>query len=172
MNKHITPEEFDEFKLRVINVITKDLDQYGSDNSTFELMPTIYLKAFNKTYKACPLPGELFASEDLKDLVVKLAKDMIQEAESPMMCFVTEGYQAKMPSDVDINNLPRPSQLPEDQREEVVFLCFESINLDQYCMSFIKEYNNDTKKWKLTPQIWDTNPNVKAKGRFANFYTN
>ena len=168
----VTQEEFDAFKLRVINAIMKDIDKYGTKNSTFEFQPTLYLKPFNNKYKCAPLPGQLFQDDRLKDLAVNLTKEMIKLSESPMMSFTTEGYQAKVAKDIDINSLPRPSQLPEDQREEVVFLCFECINLNQYCVSFIKEYNKDTQKWKLTPSDFGRGEErASAEGRFSNFYS-
>jgi hypothetical protein len=170
MNK-VTQEEFDAFKLRVINAIMRDVDEYGTKNSNFEFHPTLYLKPYNKNYKIAPLPGQLFMDDDCKDLAVNLSREMIKLSESPMMSFVTEGYQAKISGDADLDDLPRPSQLPEDQRDEVIFLCFECKNLDQYCISFIKKYNNETRKWKLTPSNFgETKEHVKSSGRFSNFY--
>ena len=168
----VTQEEFDAFKLRVINAIMKDIDKYGTKNSTFEFQPTLYLKPFNNKYKCAPLPGQLFQDDRLKDLAVNLTKEMIKLSESPMMSFTTEGYQAKVSKDIDINSLPRPSQLPEDQREEVLFMAFESYNLPSYAISFIKTFDKEYKVWSLKPHpmMSSKDATASAGGVFSNFY--
>ena len=172
MNK-VTQQEFDGFKLRVINSIMDIIKEYGQNDKTFEIHPTLYLKAFNKTHKICPLPGELFESDSLKDIAIDLSRQMIKESESPMMAFVTEGYQASIHEKNvrDINDLPRPSQLPEDQRDEVIFIAFESVNLNQYMISFIKKWDDQTQKFNLHPSnMGAEQPTGTAAGRFSNFY--
>ena len=178
--KIITQEEFDTFKVRVINKCMKDIKEYGSNKSNFEFHPSIYLKAFNKTYKEIPLPGELFGSDHGKDICVNIIKKMITTAESPVVCFATEGYQAQIDKDnVDINNLPRPSELPEDQRDEVLFMSFEAHNLPPYFISFTKEYDKESNAWSLKPhpRLRDAlkeqgTPSLSETGRFSNFYSN
>ena len=177
--KKITQEAFDAFKIRVINKCMKDIKEYGAGNNDFEFHPTLYLKAFNKTNKEIALPGELFSNEKGKEICANVIKEMIVLSESPMMCFITEGYQARLnKKEVDMNNLPRPSELPEDQRDIVLFMCFESYNLPQYFISFIKTYNKDTNTWTLKPhpkvnEINNSNdPKSSVEGKFANFYSN
>jgi hypothetical protein len=169
----ITQQEYDSFKLRVIKQVTDNVIKYGKKEPEYVEQPTLYMKAFNRNHKIAPLPHQLFQTEQTKDLAVELIREMIKLSESPIMCFVTEGYQAKVPLGTDINNLPRPSQLPEDQRDDVIFLAFETYNLEGYTISFLKKYINDN--WKLTPYPMPNDTkvdihNTKQTGRFSNFY--
>ena len=172
--KKITQEEFDSFKLRVIDKCMKDIKK--EDNKRFEFQPSIFLKAFNKTNKHVHLPGELFQNDGGKEVAVNIIRNMVKWSESSMMCFITEGYQASIPSkDADVNNLPRPSQLPEDQRDEVLFMAFESYNLPSYAISFIKTFDKEYKIWSLKPHPLMTSKEANAKGcmaggTFSNFY--
>ena len=175
MNKK-TQEEYDEFKLRVINFVTNNIKEHGKHDPKYCFGPTLFLKAFNKTNKIAPLPGELFSSQTGKDLAAEICRDMIKMSEASVMCFITEGYAASADAiNVDPDNLPRPSQLPPDQRKEVLFLCFEGYKIDQYAICFIKEYNADTRTWKITPDNTfspskDELNKARMEGTFTNFY--
>ena len=169
MKETVTQEEFDNFKLKVINFIN------GLFKEGIAMYPTVFLKPFNKRYKTAPLPNELFETEQRKDIAAETIKDMVKTAESPMMCFATEAWSAKMDREnYDPDNIPRPSQLPEDQRDEVVFLTFEAIDKPSYLMSFLKIKNEDGSfKLKVHPIMSDTkmNDTTRPEGRFVNFYS-
>ena len=83
--KKITQEEFDTFKVRVINKCMEDIKEYGDKNNGFEFHPTIYIKAFSTTHKEVPLPGELFDNQKGKDICVNIIKEMLIISESPMI---------------------------------------------------------------------------------------
>jgi|10_taG_2_1085330.scaffolds.fasta_scaffold07495_1 hypothetical protein len=178
----ITQKEYDEFKLRVINAVMKEYrDLENCKNGHTDINPLVFLKAFNFNHKIAPLPPQLFDSQELKEIAARTICDMVKVAESPVMCFVTEGLMAKLPKGVDPSNLPKPSELPEDQRQEIVFLHFESRNLGDYSISFIKklEYINGGSKFKvkLVPDEnlkglnQANNKNTSIKGIFSNFYS-
>ena len=170
--KKVTQEEFDSFKLRVIETCMKTIKL--QDERDFEFHPCIFLKAFNKTNKQVHIPGPLFQSYDGKEVAANIIRNMVAWSESSMMCFLTEGYQASIPSkDADVNNLPRPSQLPEDQRDEVLFMAFESYNLPSYAISFIKKFDKEYKVWSLKPHPMMSSANKEPVGGgvFSNFYT-
>ena len=104
---------------------------------------------------------------------------MVQESESPVMCFATEGYMAKVGiHEADLDNLPRPSQLPEDQRNEVIFLHFESAELGDYSLTFIKdiiEHSSEDFTIRLIPDKMSKKLNEEGgevRGLFSNFYLN
>jgi len=177
----VTQEEYDAFKLRVINAVMKSYQQ--AECSHYEMMPSVYLKAFNYNHKIAPIPPELFENQVCKEVAAKTICDMIEVSESPIMCFVTEGHMATVPQDgTDGRDLPRPSQLPEDQRHEVVFLHFEAKELGDYSLVFIKEVvigeTKDDFQIKLIPykrcnelnEPSDTGANTAA-GIFTNFYS-
>jgi len=171
MNKTVTQEEFDNFKLKVITYI----HQFYRGAKGTSILPTIFLKAFNKNYKTAPLPIELFETERRKDIAAETIKDMVKVSESPMMCFATEAWSARLDkTDVDPNNLPKPSELPEDQRDEVIFLTFEAIDKSSYLMSFIKNIQEDgSVKLKLHPVMNEgiNDTEQRSEGRFVNFYS-
>tara|TARA_R100001244_G_scaffold68988_1_gene56479 strand:- start:1456 stop:1995 length:540 start_codon:yes stop_codon:yes gene_type:complete len=171
-----TQEEYDAFKLRVINAVMKNYKT--AECRHYEMTPLVYLKAFNYNHKIAPIPPELFENQVCKELAAKTICDMVKVSESPMMCFVTEGYMAKVHQDkVNLKNLPRPSQLPEDERNEVVFFCFEAKDLEEYSLAFIKEVESIDEdpgfKIKLIPD--SINKQIdngrKMGGTFSNFYS-
>tara|TARA_Y100000034_G_scaffold135451_1_gene207413 strand:- start:715 stop:1254 length:540 start_codon:yes stop_codon:yes gene_type:complete len=173
----ITQEEYDAFKLRVINAVMKDYKAAKCPH--YEIIPSVYLKAFNYNHKIAPIPPELFENETYKRIAAKTICDMVQESESPVMCFATEGYMAKVGIDeADLDNLPRPSQLPEDQRNEVIFLHFESAELGDYSLTFIKdiiEHSSEDFTIRLIPDKMSKKLNEEGgevRGLFSNFYLN
>ena len=123
--------------------------------------------------------GPMMETETSKDIASDLLRKVINDVNAYAYVFISEAYVSKnfdpkdMNPDGTVDHDKRPLNLPDDQRTEIVMVCFET--KDWQGMETYEIVREDKEPWlyKMKNLCWDTRIEKKNKagseGRFSGF---